>query len=325
MASNATIVIVSWNAKEYLDKCLTSVANQSHPDYNVIFLDNGSGDGTVDFIRKRFPGVQLMSLDRNYGFAKANNIGIEEALKNPQTKHIVLLNSDTIVERDFLKELIATAESNPKIGCCQPRMLSVDDPKIFDAVGITLSKSGEAIQLGYDEPDSGQYNIPKEVFGANAGAALYGSEMLRQVGLLEEACFIYYEDVDLAIRARLAGWKCMYVPKAVVYHKHSIAFGKHSPIKEYLLTRNRYYYIIKNLPISFVLLFLLRQMKSATGLIIRIAFRALIFDRKGVEINALLLKAHFHALKRIPEMIKKRFEIRSNRVISNQELINWFQ
>ena len=322
--SRVAVVVVSWNAKGYLDKCLTSLLKQSYENYEVIFVDNGSKDGSAEFIRRNFPTIRLISLDTNTGFAKGNNIGIAEAFKDKDTEHIVLLNSDTIIERDFLKELVALAESEMTIGCCQPKMLSIDDHKIIDAVGITIARDGGAVQLGYGKLDTGEDNEVKEVFGANAGAALYKSEMLKQIGLLDEDCFIYYEDVDLALRARLAGWKCFYAPKAVVYHKHSIAFGKQSPFKEYLLTRNHYYYVIKGLPARMVLFFLMRRARNIAGLLVRMAMRLLLADMEGFRSNGRRLKAHYDAVKNIPRMFRKRKAIKSLRSISYEALTKWF-
>lgn len=317
------IIIVSWNAKEYLEKCLSSIFKQTYSNFDVIFVDNGSTDGSVEYVRTTFPVVKLLPMDQNYGFAKANNIGIETAL-NEKAVHLVLLNSDTIVDDNFLKELVVAAESDNTIGCCQPKMLSIDNPRIIDAIGISLTKKGIAFQIGYDEKDLGQYDESIEVFGANAGAVLYKSEMLIQIGLFEEECFIYYEDVDLALRARLAGWKCLYVPKAVVYHKHSITFGKHSPFKNYLLTRNQYYYVIKDLPLKMVFRFLIQKKIKILGLMLGMALQLTFFNLKGFQSKASIFKGHIHGIKNLPKMLHKRMEIQSKRVISDEELLRWF-
>ena len=323
--SRVAVVIVSWNAKEYLEKCLTSLLKQSYEDYEVIFVDNGSRDGSAEFIRTNFPTIRLLVLELNVGFAKGNNIGIESVLKDETIRHVVLLSSDTIVEADFLAALVNAAESDERVGSCQPKMLSMDDPKILDAVGITITQDGGAVQLGYGKRNSDDEDKITEVFGANAGAVLYKSSMLKQIGLLDEDCFAYYEDVDLALRARLAGWKCLFVPTARVYHKHSITYGKQSPFKEYLLTRNQYYYVIKGLPARMVFLFLMRRGRNIAGLLARMAMRLLLADMEGFRSNNRRLKAHYDAAKNIPRMFKKRRAIRSTRSISDQELMRWFE
>jgi GT2 family glycosyltransferase len=317
------IIIVNWNAIEYLKKCLSSIFRLTYSNFEVILIDNGSADGSTEFVRSNFPYVRLVSMDKNYGFAKATNIGIEMALKD-KTPYIALLNVDTIVEENFLKELVIVAESDSAVGCCQPKMFSMSGPGIIDAVGITLRKNCKAKQIGYDEQDIGKYDQLKEVFGVNAGAALYKSEMLEQIGLFEEECFAYYEDVDLALRVRLAGWKCMYVPQAVVYHKQSITYGKKSPIIKYLITRNRYYYVIKNLPSHMVFSFLINKAINIIKLILKLPFRLVFFNMNGFHADATKLKAHYDAIKNIPKMFRKRNEIRSKRMISDRELVQWF-
>jgi GT2 family glycosyltransferase len=321
--SKVAIIMVSWNAKEYLEKCLSSIFEQTYSNFEVIFIDNGSTDGSVELIRKNFPTVRLISLDENYGFAKANNIGIRLAFED-KARHVVLLNVDTIIKANFLEELVAAAESDDHIGCCQSKMFSMDDPRIIDGVGISVRKNCGMISIGHGELDIGNYNQPKEIFGANAGASLYKSEMLKQVGLFEEECFAYHEDVDLALRVRIAGWKCVFVPQAVVYHKHSVTIGKYSPIKKYFLTRNRYYYVIKNLPAPMVFKFFVRKTINIIELIVKIPIRLVLLDIKKFHTDIIKLKAHYHAIKNIPIMFRKRNEIRSKRMISDQELVRWF-
>lgn len=321
--SKVAIIIVSWNAKEYLGKCLSSILEQTYRNFEIIFVDNGSADGSVEFVHSTFPTVKMVPLDKNYGFAKANNMGIEMAFESG-ARHIVLLNVDTIIENDFLKELVTAAESDDNIGCCQPKMLSMDDHRIIDAVGITIKKNCWAHQIGYGEMDIDKYNQPNEIFGANAGAALYKSEMLGEIGLFDEEYFAYFEDVDLALRARLYGWKCLFTPKAIIYHKHSVTYGKHSPVKRYLLTRNRYYYVIKNLPSNMVFRFMLKQAKDITELILKITAHLVFLKIKRLNSDTKILKAHFHAIINIPKMFRKRNKIRSKGIISDRELVRWF-
>lgn len=317
--SRVSIIIVNWNGKQYLSDCLTSIFRQSYENFEVILVDNGSIDKSIGFVKDNFPEVKVIILDKNYGFAKGNNIGIEEALKDKDAQYIALLNNDTKVKPPWLEELVKVAESDEQVGSCQPKMLSLANPKIIDALGISITKDGGAIQVGYGTEDTGQHNQVKEVFGACAGAALYKREMLSQIGLFDEDFFAYYEDVDLVLRARLAAWKCMYVPKAVGYHLHSATLGKTSPYKMYLLERNRYYYIIKNLPIEIVLRFLIRKPKDIAVTILRY-----IKNRK-FRLLGYYLKANFDAIRNIPKMLKKRKKIQSTRLIQDEELRRWFK
>ena len=319
-----TVVVLSWNGKDYLERCLSSILKQTYRNYEVLFVDNGSSDGSADLVRSNFPGVSILALNPNCGFAKGNNIGIEKVLKNDDVRYVLLLSIDTYVDVNFIAELVSVAESENGIGSCQPRMLSSDDPHIINAVGLTLGKKGGAIQLGYGKEDTDEFCQIREVFGANAGAALYRSDMLRQIGLFDEDFFAYYEDVDLALRARLAGWKCVYSPKALVYHKHSVTYGKQSPFKEYVLTRNSYYYVIKDLPADIVFWFLLKRLRNVVGLMVRMMIRRMLFNKNEHDMNASRLKAHIHAIRNIHKMFGKRKEIQSKKTISNEELKRWF-
>jgi len=321
--SRVAIIIVSWNVKEYLGKCLSSVFQQTYSHFSVTFVDNGSTDGSIELVQMAFPAVKIISLVNNNGFAKANNIGIRLALEK-KALYIVLLNVDTIIHKDFLRELVIAAESDETIGSCQPKMLSMDNPKIIDAIGITIRKNGKPMPSAHGKQDNDMYNQSKEIFGATAGAVLYKSEMLEQIGLFEEECFAYCEDVDLALRARLAGWKCIYVPQAIAYHKHWVTFGKHSLSKKYFSIRNRYYYVIKNLPLCMVLEFLIRKSINIWGLILRLPIQLVSLNMEGFHADTTILKAHYHGIKNIPKMFRKRNEIRSRRVISDQELVQWF-
>lgn len=312
------VIVLNWNGKEFLKTCLDSLQTQTFRNFKVILVDNGSSDNSAEFVRDNYPDVEVIAINKNCGFAKGNNIGIQAALKDDDVKYIALLSNDTKVEPDWLKELVKVAELDKQVGSCQPKMLSTGNPKIIDALGIAINKNGAAIQVGYGTEDTGQHNQVKEIFGPCAGSVLYKREMLMHVGLFDEDFFIYYEDVDLALRARLAGWRSMYVPKAVVYHEHSVAYGKASPVKMYFLGRNQYYYTIKNLPTDIIFKFLIRRSAGIAATIL-----AYIKNRKFEWIKP-YLKANFDAIKNIQMMRKKRKKIRSARLISDEELKKWF-
>lgn len=315
-----TIITVNWNGEKCLKDCLLSVFNQTYPNYEVILVDNASTDSSVKYVKEKFPEVKVIVLNKNIGFGAAVNAGIKQS----NSKYVVTLDNDTKVEPKWLEELLKVAELNEQVGSCQPKMLSLDDPKIIDALGISITKNGGAIQVGYETEDTGQHNQVKEVFGACSGSALYKRDMLTQVGLFDEDFFAYCDDIDLALRARLAGWKCMYVPKAVVYHKHSATYGRGSSLKVYFLGRNSYYYIIKNLPTDIMFKFLREQAQNIIRTILSIIKRAILRDIKGIRLRSSYLKANFDAIKNIPEMFKKRKKIHSARPISDEELIKWF-
>ncbi len=360
-----SIIILNWNGWKDTIECLESLYQITYPNYDVIVVDNGSEDESIEKIKEYTEGkikaeskffeynsskkpikyieytreeaeiggekekkianlpsnkkLIIIKNKKNYGFAKGNNIAMKVALKDKYVKYIALLNNDTKVESYWLEELVKVAESDEQVGSCQSKILSMSNPWIVDAVGISITRSGGAIQDGYKTRDIGQYNQVKEIFGVCAGAALYRREMLTQIGLFDEDFFAYYEDVDLALRARLAGWKSMYVPESVVYHIHSSTLGKNSPFKLYFLTRNEYYYKIKNLPTSILIKFLMIQPRA-------IALRILGFIKnKEFQLVRPYLRGNYNALKNIPKMLKKRKKIQSTRLIQDEEMRGWFE
>lgn len=214
-----SIIIVNWNGKEYLGACLTSVLDQTYPNYDVILVDNGSTDDSIEFVSEKYPEVKTIKLDKNHGFAKGNNIGIKEALKDEKNeKYIALLNNDTNVDKNWLSELVKAAETeNSKVGIYASKILKMDKLTI-DSTGHVF-KFGMIVDRGHNKIDREQYDDKLDVIGACAAACLYKREMLGEIGLFDESFFAYFEDADLSWRAYKNRWKARYVPTSVVYHK----------------------------------------------------------------------------------------------------------
>jgi len=196
---------------------LSALLAQTYSPYEIILVDNGSHDGSVDFVRARFPEVRIVENSENLGFAAGNNVAIRVA----RGDYIVTLNNDTRAEPEWLEELVRVVETDPQIGMCASKMLFYHHAGILNSTGISLDVAGIAWDRRGGERDNGQEHEPVEIFGPCAGAALYRREMLDEVGLFDEDFFAYHEDVDLAWRARSRGWRCMYSPRAVVHHIHS--------------------------------------------------------------------------------------------------------
>jgi len=215
----------------------------------VVLVDNGSRDGSTDYVRAHYPWVELVPLPENLGFAAANNLGLEAC----RGTYILTLNNDTKLAPDFLSLLIAAAEGASAVGMFMPKMLNFFHSGKIDSVGISPKRSGLGVSLGYGVVDSGQYDEAREVFGPSAGAALYRRSMLDEIGFFDADFFAYYEDLDLAWRARLAGWKCVTVPAAVVFHVHSGTSGSDSAFKIFHLHRNKWWTLIKNWPARLLL------------------------------------------------------------------------
>jgi len=295
-----TVVIPNWNGERFLSPCLDSLREQSFKDFETVLVDNGSTDGSVAFTRRNFPEVQVLALGDNKGFSVAVNVGIRAS----RMEYVALLNNDTETEPGWLEALVQAAETYPEAGFFASKLMNFDDRRVLDGAGDVLRRSGLPYRLGHGEPDRGQYDEAAFVFGACAGAALYRRSMLDDIGLLDEDFFAYCEDGDLSFRAQLAGYRCLYVPKAVVYHVGSATTGKRGPFATRLGTRNGLCLLVKNLPTSLVPSFLPFVVAGQ-------------LSRLAVTASTSTLRAHLEglagALRLLPLMLKKRQEIQKRR------------
>ncbi|MGB9177188.1 MAG: glycosyltransferase family 2 protein [Methanoregula sp.] len=244
-----SVVVVNYNGMKFLEGCLTSLDRQTYQDFEVIVVDNGSSDNSPAYIRERYPSVILVETGENLGFAGGTNAGIHIA----KGEFILTLNNDTIADPHLLEEIVQPMRSDARIGMCASKMLFPDGR--INSTAICISRSGAAWDRGIGETDHGQYDVAEEVFGPCAGAALYRRSMLDEIGLFDEDFFLYMEDLDLAFRAQLAGWKCMYVPTAHVVHIHRGTTGFNSDITIYYGNRNLAWYILKDFPLRTLLVY----------------------------------------------------------------------
>jgi GT2 family glycosyltransferase len=242
----ATLVIPTWNGRHLLDVCLAALRFQTWRDFAIVVVDNGSTDGTVAWMQECHPAVQVIGNGENRGFAAAVNQGIRAS----DSRYIVTLNNDTEPEPGWLAALVAAAENEPTVGMCASKMLFADRSAIINSTGICLDRAGIAWDRRGGELDDASEVEPVEVFGPCGGAALYRRAMLDEIGLFDEDFFAYLEDVDLAWRARRAGWRCLFVPTARVFHRHSATSKEGSPFKSYQLGRNKVWLIAKNYPVQ---------------------------------------------------------------------------
>ena len=288
-----SVIVLNYNGKGFLDGCLSSLASQTYSDFEVIVVDNGSRDGSPEYIEENYPWVRLAKNDENLGFAGGTNVGIRAA----KGKFIITLNNDSMADRRFIEELIKPM-ADPEVGVCAAKMLFPDGR--INSAGICISRSGAAWDRGMFEPDRGQYEFVEEVFGACAGAALYRREMLDEIGLFDEDFFLYLEDVDLAFRARLAGWKCLYVPGARVIHHHGGTAGVGSDLAVYYGNRNIVWYPIKDFPFRLLITSLPFIVARNLAVIPYYALRG----QGGV-----ILKSKLDALKGVVKMMEKRKDV----------------
>ena len=323
------IIIVNWNGKHLLEECLSSVENQDYDNYKIIFVDNGSKDESAEFVKNKFPKVEVISLDKNTGFAKGNNIGIHKAFEDPEIEYVALLNNDAMTEKSWLSEMVKVIKQDDKIGSVAPKILKYFRRDIIDSIGNMIHLDGTGISYCMNEIDNGQYNKIIEIFGINGCSCLYSKRMLEdvQVGddFFDSDFFLYLEEVDLNWRARLRGWKCFTAPNAVVYHKHSETTKLYSPLKAFYVNRNRHFVIIKNyslflLPKAVFYLFY-RYFYSIKSIKKNKGSSARLVEKSGFSKTIkIVFKGWIDIVKYFPKMLKKRFYIQKNKKVSNEEI-----
>ena len=254
----ASVVVPNWNGREWLPRCLEALAAQSLTPGEVIVVDNGSGDGSLDYLREAHPEVRVLELGRNTGFAHAVNRGIDAA----RAPLVALVNTDVVLAADWLARLVPALEADPGAASVACKMVSLADPgEVYDA-GDILRRDGACEQRGRYARDDGRWDEPGEVFGACAGAALYRREAVLGVGGFDERYFAYLEDVDLALRLRLVGWRCRYEP-AVARHagggsSHQLPGGA-----QFLVARNTLVLVARTFPARWLPYVAYRQLSWA--------------------------------------------------------------
>jgi len=317
-----SIIILNWNGMEHLEVCLKSSLAQNYDNLEVIVVDNGSTDGSIEYVRSEFRGrVKLIVNSENVGFAKGNNVGFE----NSSGKYVIALNNDTEVDSNWVRSLVEVAEANRDIGMLASKILSFFNRKEIDCVGHLIYPDGLSRGRGRGEIDQGQYDSIDEVAFPSGCAAFYRKEMLDEIGYFDDEFFIYVEDTDLGMRGRLAGWKCLYVPNAVIYHKYSATMGGYSPRKAFLVERNRIWFAMKNLPSSLLLsslyYTLARYVLQAYGALFHRGASGQ-YTRKFSKISlvSILFKSYWEAFRGMRHIIKKRRMIQKRRKLANKEI-----
>jgi GT2 family glycosyltransferase len=311
-----SIIIPNYNGLEHLITCYPSIEAQDYMDYKIILVDNSSQDASVKYTKEMYPKNIVVELDKNYGFAKAINTGIKYALENLKCDYILLLNNDIELNPDFLRIGIESFKKNPGSPFIAVKMLNYYDRSIIDDCGDFIKgNGGSPLARGYGEKDEGQYNNEEFIFGACAGAAFYKRDLFEKVGLFDETFFAYYEDIDFSFRAQLMGYKCLYQPKAVCYHKRggTISIATEGFQTE-LCERNLVLLRIKNYPLHIYLLnqpfFFAARLKRYFIFLTCHSF--IIFLRA--------IKGYLRGLFLLPFMIKKRKYIQRTKVISNEQV-----
>ncbi len=296
----STIIIPNYNGMAYLENCLASLRGEPA---RVIVVDNGSADGSRELVQEKFPKVRLISLDRNYGFCRAVNRGMEAS----ETTYVILLNNDTEAQPGFVKALEKAMDGDERVFSGAARMVRMDAPSRIDDAGDYYCALGWAFAAGRDKPAE-NYDAPREIFSACGGACIYRRRILQKIGMLDENHFAYLEDVDLGYRARLYGFRNLYVPGAVVRHAGSASSGsRYNAFKTELTARNSVYLAYKNMPPGQMLL-------NLPFLLAGFLIKQLFFLKKGLGKSWWKGLVKGIGLCRSPEGKKRRVRFDSERL-----------
>jgi len=304
-----SVIIVNWNGKRFLERCLTALMDQTVKPHEIILVDNASSDGSAE-IARQFPMVRLIQLDQNTGFARGNNLALKAA--SAESKWIALINPDAFAEPLWLEALLVAIESNPGFEVFGSKLVNTDDPMMLDGAGDAYHVSGLVWRTGHGSPVPTSAESEREVFSPCAAAALYRRSALHELGGFDEDYFCYLEDVDLGFRLRLAGYRCLYVPPSVAHHVDSgTTGGQHSDFALYHGHRNLVWTFVKDMP--GVLFWLLLPLHVSLNLVSIIWFA--LHGRGGV-----IWRAKRDALLGLPKMWRKRQHIQKTRVTSIGEV-----
>ena len=234
-----TVAIPTLAADSRLRDCVDSLARQSLPNFEVVVIDN-SGTGAAE--RCRLSGVRIIANSRNVGFGTA----INQAMRASSAPYLATLNDDAVAHPEWLQALLRAVERRPDVGMCASQVRFYGEPRL-DSAAMLVAPDGSSKQRGHGKPPE-DFPVLEETLFPSGSAALYRRAMLEELGGFDDAFFLYCEDTDLGLRARWAGWKCLYVPQAVVEHHYSHSAGGASPLKAYYVERNRLFVLVKNFP-----------------------------------------------------------------------------
>jgi GT2 family glycosyltransferase len=319
-----SVVVVNWNRCDLLRACLESLAAQSYPCLEVVLVDNGSSDGSADMAEREFGPRLALTLYRspvNLGFCAGNNRGIERC----SGELIALLNNDAVASPDWIRELVTVFSLDATVGMAASKILVYEDPARIDKAGHLIYLDGQNRGRGSGQLDRGQFDRLEEVLWPDGCAAMYRRAMLDEVGGFDEDFFAYADDAELGLRARVAGWRCWYVPSAVVRHHRGASLGLLSSRRLELIERNRILLAVKLFPWSLLWLngvYWLARTGAGVWAGVTGKGEAARFPGLGgkLRIAAALLKGGLSALPLVPAMLSKRRALRRLRKLTPRQV-----
>lgn len=300
-----SVIIPNWNGAAHLPTCLAALQAQTVTDLEIIVADNASTDDSLTLLARDYPAVRVVRLEQNRGFTGACNAGLRAA----RGAYLVLLNNDTEAAPDWLAEVLAAFDRHPEAGLVASKMLLFDQRTILHTAGDLFKTDGTPGNRGVWQADTGQF-AEGYVFSANGGSAAYRRALLAEIGLLDEDFFFSCEDVDLAWRAQLTGWKAVYAPRAVVYHKLSASGG--GGTASFHDGRNFIYLLAKDVPGSVWR----KHWRQILGAQWRITIDALTAWRG--EAARARLRGQLAGLLGLPRMLGKRRTVQATRRVSDE-------
>lgn len=304
-----SVIIVNWNTGIYLKRCLSSLRKQTLSPREVIIVDNASTDSSADGLEECYPDVKVVRLDKNIGFAAANNYAAR--LTSGDCNWFALLNPDAFPEPDWLESLTDAVRMHPEYKFFGSRLMNANQPSMIDGTGDINHISGLVWRDDHENEANASMFKAKEIFSPCGAAALYSKEAFAAANGFDEDYFCYVEDVDLGFRLRLLGYRCLYVPESVVYHIGSATTGDGSDFSIYQGHRNLVWTYFKNMPGVFFWLFLPLHILLNFFTIIWFGLRGKFSD---------ILRSKVDAFRGIPRMWKKRRAIQKKRKASLKDI-----
>jgi GT2 family glycosyltransferase len=319
-----SVVVVNWNRREMLRGCIASLALQEDVGFELILVDNGSSDGSVEAVEQlrtslHFP-VHIIANKDNCGFCAGNNQGIAAA----RGQYVALLNNDAEAEPGWLAAMVECIESRADVGMVASKILVYENPSRIDKVGHLIYPDGQNRGRGTGELDRGQYDRQEEVLWPDGCAALYRKSMLDQIGGFDEDLFAYADDAELGLRARIAGWSCLYTPRAVVRHRRGSTLGLLSMRRLELIERNRILLAVKHFPASMLWLnlpYFAARLTAGVWAGLRGRGEAGRFEGSTgkLRLSIAMLRGFVGGLWMIPRTVKKRRQLRGLRRITPKQ------